>query len=193
MLGPVLRRLPYSQYFGGVSAVTPDQYMKMNGFPNQYWGWGGEDDDIAARWGHPLNCTKSSWTSLYFLPLTHLLPCLLCCCLHFAFFWFCLWHWLCAAIFHPSRQCGTAVALLNVGSVSMLMWTSSQLTTDSSGSSLIISANFSPLSGFYSICSMSLFSARQRQNGKYLNTSSFPPFMLHFVSGQLKIPYKSRQ
>lgn len=44
-------RLPYPQYFGGVSAVTPDQYMKMNGFPNQYWGWGGEDDDIAARWG----------------------------------------------------------------------------------------------------------------------------------------------
>ncbi|TRY90643.1 hypothetical protein DNTS_003704 [Danionella cerebrum] len=42
-------RLPYSQYFGGVSAVTPDQYLKMNGFPNQYWGWGGEDDDIAAR------------------------------------------------------------------------------------------------------------------------------------------------
>nr|XP_006643462.1 PREDICTED: beta-1,4-galactosyltransferase 3-like isoform X1 [Lepisosteus oculatus] len=42
-------RLPYPQYFGGVSAVTPDQYLKMNGFPNQYWGWGGEDDDIAAR------------------------------------------------------------------------------------------------------------------------------------------------
>ncbi|XP_039631346.1 beta-1,4-galactosyltransferase 3 [Polypterus senegalus] len=42
-------RLPYSQYFGGVSALTPDQYLKMNGFPNEYWGWGGEDDDIAAR------------------------------------------------------------------------------------------------------------------------------------------------
>ncbi|XP_048874027.1 beta-1,4-galactosyltransferase 3 isoform X2 [Brienomyrus brachyistius] len=42
-------RLPYPQYFGGVSAVTPDQYLRMNGFPNQYWGWGGEDDDIAAR------------------------------------------------------------------------------------------------------------------------------------------------
>uniref|UniRef100_A0A8C3J6I6 Beta-1,4-galactosyltransferase n=1 Tax=Calidris pygmaea TaxID=425635 RepID=A0A8C3J6I6_9CHAR len=38
--------LPYPQYFGGVSALTPDQYMKMNGFPNEYWGWGGEDDDI---------------------------------------------------------------------------------------------------------------------------------------------------
>lgn len=41
--------LPYPQYFGGVSALTPDQYLKMNGFPNEYWGWGGEDDDIAAR------------------------------------------------------------------------------------------------------------------------------------------------
>ncbi|KAM6037984.1 beta-1,4-galactosyltransferase 3 [Theristicus caerulescens] len=41
--------LPYPQYFGGVSALTPDQYMKINGFPNEYWGWGGEDDDIATR------------------------------------------------------------------------------------------------------------------------------------------------
>ncbi|KAM4609555.1 beta-1,4-galactosyltransferase 3-like, partial [Discoglossus pictus] len=41
--------LPYWTYFGGVSAVTPEQYMKMNGFPNTYWGWGGEDDDIALR------------------------------------------------------------------------------------------------------------------------------------------------
>lgn len=44
-----LPSLPYPQYFGGVSALTPDQYLKMNGFPNEYWGWGGEDDDIATR------------------------------------------------------------------------------------------------------------------------------------------------
>uniref|UniRef100_A0A4W3IXE5 Beta-1,4-galactosyltransferase n=2 Tax=Callorhinchus milii TaxID=7868 RepID=A0A4W3IXE5_CALMI len=42
-------RLPYRMYFGGVSALTPEQYLKMNGFPNTYWGWGGEDDDISAR------------------------------------------------------------------------------------------------------------------------------------------------
>ncbi|XP_062909948.1 beta-1,4-galactosyltransferase 3-like isoform X1 [Mobula hypostoma] len=42
-------RLPYRMYFGGVSALTPDQYMRINGFPNTYWGWGGEDDDISAR------------------------------------------------------------------------------------------------------------------------------------------------
>ncbi|XP_075053475.1 beta-1,4-galactosyltransferase 3-like isoform X2 [Mixophyes fleayi] len=41
--------LPYWTYFGGVSALTPDQFMKINGFPNVYWGWGGEDDDIAMR------------------------------------------------------------------------------------------------------------------------------------------------
>ncbi|CAI9582212.1 unnamed protein product [Staurois parvus] len=41
--------LPYWTYFGGVSALTPDQFMKINGFPNTYWGWGGEDDDIAVR------------------------------------------------------------------------------------------------------------------------------------------------
>lgn len=43
-------RLPYKMYFGGVSALTPLHYLKMNGFPNNYWGWGGEDDDIGVRW-----------------------------------------------------------------------------------------------------------------------------------------------
>lgn len=42
-------KLPYKMYFGGVSALSPLQYLKMNGFPNNYWGWGGEDDDIGIR------------------------------------------------------------------------------------------------------------------------------------------------
>ncbi|XP_038623526.1 beta-1,4-galactosyltransferase 3-like [Tachyglossus aculeatus] len=42
-------KLPYKSYFGGVSALSPEHYMRMNGFPNNYWGWGGEDDDIAIR------------------------------------------------------------------------------------------------------------------------------------------------
>ncbi|NXS12012.1 B4GT3 galactosyltransferase, partial [Neodrepanis coruscans] len=41
--------LPYKSFFGGVSALTPEHYMKMNGFPNTYWGDGGENDDIATR------------------------------------------------------------------------------------------------------------------------------------------------
>ncbi|XP_046733283.1 beta-1,4-galactosyltransferase 3 isoform X2 [Silurus meridionalis] len=42
-------KLPYKAYFGGVSALSPLHYLKMNGFPNNYWGWGGEDDDIGIR------------------------------------------------------------------------------------------------------------------------------------------------
>lgn len=45
----IISRLPYKMYFGGVSALTPLHYLKMNGFPNNYWGWGGEDDDIGVR------------------------------------------------------------------------------------------------------------------------------------------------
>ncbi|XP_036602706.1 beta-1,4-galactosyltransferase 3-like [Trichosurus vulpecula] len=41
--------LPYRTFFGGVTALQPIHYLKINGFPNNYWGWGGEDDDIASR------------------------------------------------------------------------------------------------------------------------------------------------
>lgn len=41
--------LPYNTYFGGVSSLSKAQYMRINGFPNTYWGWGGEDDDIYKR------------------------------------------------------------------------------------------------------------------------------------------------
>lgn len=112
----------------------------------------------------------------------------------FCFFFFCLWHnWLCDAISHPSCQRGTAAASLRVGSVSMLTWTSWQLTTDSLGSSHLISAHLSPLSGFYFLCRLSLCLAQQHRNGKHLNAPSFRPFMLRFVSAQLKIPYSGRQ
>lgn len=42
-------RLPYNTFFGGVSSLSKDQFLKINGFPNTYWGWGGEDDDIYKR------------------------------------------------------------------------------------------------------------------------------------------------
>ncbi|XP_035280921.1 beta-1,4-galactosyltransferase 1 isoform X1 [Anguilla rostrata] len=42
-------RLPYNQYFGGVSSMSKQQFLRINGFPNNYWGWGGEDDDIYNR------------------------------------------------------------------------------------------------------------------------------------------------
>jgi len=42
-------KLPYATIFGGATALTPEQFRQLNGFSNMFWGWGGEDDDMAAR------------------------------------------------------------------------------------------------------------------------------------------------
>ncbi|MEE6467710.1 hypothetical protein FKM82_008023 [Ascaphus truei] len=42
-------RLRYKGYFGGVTAMTKGQFAKVNGYSNNYWGWGGEDDDLRQR------------------------------------------------------------------------------------------------------------------------------------------------
>ena len=42
-------KLPYSNLFGGVVAINTRQFRMLNGFSNEFWGWGGEDDDMAAR------------------------------------------------------------------------------------------------------------------------------------------------
>ncbi|KAM4534454.1 beta-1,4-galactosyltransferase 1-like [Odontesthes bonariensis] len=41
--------LPYNTFFGGVSSLSKQHFLKINGCPNTYWGWGGEDDDIYRR------------------------------------------------------------------------------------------------------------------------------------------------
>lgn len=42
-------RIPYDDFLGGVVALTDWQIKEINGFSNAYFGWGGEDDDLAAR------------------------------------------------------------------------------------------------------------------------------------------------
>ena len=39
----------YGTEFGGVTMLTPGQYIKANGYSNLYWGWGKEDDDMNFR------------------------------------------------------------------------------------------------------------------------------------------------
>ena len=40
---------------GGVLAMRPSLFQGINGYPNSYWGWGNEDDDLGARYIHRLS------------------------------------------------------------------------------------------------------------------------------------------
>ena len=42
-------RYPGPRYFGGVVGCSPRAIWKANGFPNGFWGWGGEDDALYRR------------------------------------------------------------------------------------------------------------------------------------------------
>ena len=42
-------KLPYERYFGGVTVFSKQLFYAVNGYSNEYWGWGGEDDDMLLR------------------------------------------------------------------------------------------------------------------------------------------------
>jgi len=39
-------------YFGGIVAFNKDSFTRINGYPNNFWGWGGEDDELYNRVKH---------------------------------------------------------------------------------------------------------------------------------------------
>jgi hypothetical protein len=41
--------LAYNEYFGGVTAFDEESFLKVNGYCNEFWGWGAEDDDMFGR------------------------------------------------------------------------------------------------------------------------------------------------
>ncbi|CAF0948381.1 unnamed protein product, partial [Brachionus calyciflorus] len=39
----------YELLIGGVLCLRPKNFFQINGFSNEYWNWGAEDDDLAYR------------------------------------------------------------------------------------------------------------------------------------------------
>ena len=42
-------RIVFDEYFGGVTIFPTEMFEKINGYSNEYWGWGFEDDDLLYR------------------------------------------------------------------------------------------------------------------------------------------------
>jgi predicted glycosyltransferase involved in capsule biosynthesis len=37
------------EYFGGIVSFNKEMFNRINGFPNNFWGWGGKDDELYKR------------------------------------------------------------------------------------------------------------------------------------------------
>jgi len=59
-IAKVWEKYRYPNYIGGITGFSAPLFRKINGYPNNFWGWGGEDDDLRRRLeavGHP----PSTW------------------------------------------------------------------------------------------------------------------------------------
>jgi hypothetical protein len=48
-IGSAWARYQYDTYVGGVITMSEAAFRRVNGYPNTYWGWGGEDDELFSR------------------------------------------------------------------------------------------------------------------------------------------------
>jgi hypothetical protein len=49
LISKVDKEVPFIDYFGGVTLFNVHDYKLVNGYSNEYWGWGFEDDDLLYR------------------------------------------------------------------------------------------------------------------------------------------------
>jgi hypothetical protein len=74
------RRYDSDTYLGGALTLDADAFVRANGFPNRFWGWGGEDDELAARLSEmsvPIErLTEGEYEDLEAMGLSEKLACL---------------------------------------------------------------------------------------------------------------------
>jgi hypothetical protein len=51
----------YEKYFGGITLFPFNVFGEINGYSNEYWGWGAEDDDLL----HRVKSSGFEWTRRY--------------------------------------------------------------------------------------------------------------------------------
>lgn len=44
-----IEKYTYHRFLGGVLSISMKDFERVNGYPNEFWGWGGEDDAIRNR------------------------------------------------------------------------------------------------------------------------------------------------
>ena len=44
-----VKRIVFDEYFGGITLFPINVFEQINGYSNEYWGWGFEDDDLLYR------------------------------------------------------------------------------------------------------------------------------------------------
>ena len=49
LVSKINKDIPFMDYFGGVTLFNVHDYKLVNGYSNEYWGWGFEDDDLLWR------------------------------------------------------------------------------------------------------------------------------------------------
>lgn len=42
-------KMPFSEYFGGVTLFRKEDFILCNGYSNNFWSWGGEDNEMRAN------------------------------------------------------------------------------------------------------------------------------------------------
>ncbi|KAJ8712172.1 hypothetical protein PYW07_005014 [Mythimna separata] len=62
---------PHRTSFGGVIAITPEQYESVNGYSNLYWDWGVEDDDFYGRLSKNYTIAKYNSSIARYTELPH--------------------------------------------------------------------------------------------------------------------------
>ena len=62
-IGRAWKRYDTDTYLGGILMMRQGDFIKLNGYPNDFWGWGGEDDELRDRINdHGMDIQRSTGT-----------------------------------------------------------------------------------------------------------------------------------